>query len=62
VNVAPQSYATRTSTVLLVRRDGSVLFIERDIWVLDEEGSDAKPERGKGERMFRFHIERKESA
>ena len=27
-------YATRLSTVLLVRRDGRVLFVERDIWKL----------------------------
>lgn len=34
--VPPQGevYATRLSTVVLVRRDGSVLFIERDIWKL----------------------------
>lgn len=31
-------YGTRLSTVILIRRDGSALFIERDIWKLDEEG------------------------
>jgi len=35
-------YGTRLSTVLLIRRDGSVVFIERDVWRL---GADGKPER-----------------
>ncbi len=35
-------FGTRLSTVLLIRRDGSVIFIERDIWRL---GKDGKPER-----------------
>lgn len=33
-----EKYATRLSTVILIRRDGSALFIERDIWKLDEAG------------------------
>ena len=33
-----EKYATRLSTVILIRRDGSALFIERDIWELDEAG------------------------
>lgn len=59
-------YGTRLSTVILIRRDGSVLFIERDIWRL---GEDDKPERlnyserrGEGEvkeRVFEFTLDRK---
>lgn len=29
-------YATRLSTVILVRKDGSVLYRERDVWKLTE--------------------------
>ncbi|KAF5348592.1 hypothetical protein D9756_009614 [Leucocoprinus leucothites] len=57
-------YGTRLSTVLLIRRDGSVLFIERDIWRL---GKDGKPERldyseSRGEsdvkqRVFEFKLD-----
>ncbi|KAF9451858.1 hypothetical protein P691DRAFT_806522 [Macrolepiota fuliginosa MF-IS2] len=57
-------YGTRLSTVLLVRRDGSVLLIERDIWRLGKSG---KPERlnyrekrGVGdvkERCFEFKLD-----
>ncbi|KAH8822638.1 DUF833-domain-containing protein [Flagelloscypha sp. PMI_526] len=37
---APEFYGTRLSTVILIRRDGSVLFIERDVWVLEGEQVD----------------------
>jgi len=46
-------YATRLSTVLLVRRDGRALFVERDMWRLDEDG---KPVKGGEERRFEFKI------
>ncbi|KAF8488578.1 NRDE protein-domain-containing protein [Gautieria morchelliformis] len=49
-------YATRLSTVLLIRKTGEVLFIERDVWL---SGTDAKPEMYKDEsheRKFRFHL------
>jgi uncharacterized protein with NRDE domain len=56
----PDYFATRLSTVLLVRRTGEVLFIERDVWL---SGTDAKPElveRIPGdtshERRFRFPV------
>ncbi|KAJ3574137.1 hypothetical protein NP233_g1961 [Leucocoprinus birnbaumii] len=59
-------YGTRLSTVLLVRRDDSVLFVERDIWRL---GKDGKPERldygeSRGEseikqRVFEFKLDLK---
>ena len=49
-------YGTRLSTVILVRRDGQAVFVERDIWKL---GSDGKPVKGdwpKGDRIHRFHL------
>ncbi|RPD62580.1 DUF833-domain-containing protein [Lentinus tigrinus ALCF2SS1-6] len=49
-------YGTRLSTVLLIRRDGSVTFIERDIWTLDESGAVVKRDLGH-DRVFRFQIE-----
>ena len=53
----PSHYATRLSTVLLIRRTGEVLFVERHLWLL---GTDAKPELAKQdeyhERNFRFQV------
>lgn len=49
-------YGTRLSTVLLIRRDGSVTFIERDIWTLDESGAVVKRDSGH-DRVFQFQIE-----
>jgi len=48
-------YGTRLATVLLVRKDGQVLFIERDMWELGPDGVPfrADPPR---ERKFRFRI------
>ncbi|EPQ54630.1 DUF833-domain-containing protein [Gloeophyllum trabeum ATCC 11539] len=52
---APEFYGTRLSTVILIRRNGDVLFIERDIWGL---GSDEKPWKADPgtQRVFRFQI------
>lgn len=55
-NAPPEFYGTRLSTVLLVRRDGSVLFIERDIWTLDSEGNVMRGEASR-DRVFRFRIQ-----
>lgn len=59
-NDAPAYYGTRLSTVLLVRKDGEALFIERDIWEL----VDGKPERPDPptERRFQFKLDVKSSA
>jgi len=35
----PDLYGTRLAQVLLVRRDGRVTYIERDIWALDGTGA-----------------------
>lgn len=48
-------YGTRLSTVILVRRDGSALFVERDIWTLNEEGHAVKADRT-SQRTFRFRL------
>jgi uncharacterized protein with NRDE domain len=37
-------YATRTATVLLIRRDGLVRWWERDIYVLSEQGEPTQGE------------------
>lgn len=59
-NDTPAYYSTRLSTVLLVRKDGEVLFIERDIWGL----VNGKPERPDPptERRFQFKLDVKSSA
>ena len=49
-------YGTRLSTVLLVRRDGHVLFIERDIWRLDNEGNVVRGD-PRESRVFRFWLD-----
>jgi hypothetical protein len=48
-------YGTRVTTVILVREDGQVTFVERDIFVQDEQGEAVK---GKDERRFNFAAER----
>jgi hypothetical protein len=50
----PRYYGTRLSTILLVKKDGSVVFIERDIWKLvDGKPSLAAPT---SQRTFRFEL------
>ncbi|KAF8510511.1 DUF833-domain-containing protein [Hysterangium stoloniferum] len=57
----PNYFATRLATVLLVRRNGEALFIERDVWVTREDSSMelVEPTAGdeKHERRFRFQLE-----
>ncbi|EIW73109.1 hypothetical protein TREMEDRAFT_42185 [Tremella mesenterica DSM 1558] len=45
-------YGTRLSTVILVRDDATVVFVERDVSMLSEDGREAI--KGKGERRFEF--------
>ncbi|KAI0030994.1 DUF833-domain-containing protein [Vararia minispora EC-137] len=47
-----RAYGTRVSSVMLVRRDGSALFVERDRWVAGERGAND----GGGERRFQFSV------
>ncbi|KAI0086943.1 DUF833-domain-containing protein [Irpex rosettiformis] len=49
-------YGTRLSTVILVRRDGSALFIERDVWKFDSEGQIKKGDWPKEDRVHRFQL------
>jgi len=47
-------YATRLSTILLVKKDGNASFIERDIWQLvDGKAVRADPQ---SQRVFRFQV------
>lgn len=49
-------YATRLSTVLLVGRDGQVLFVERDIWTLEQ--NKVTRSEPPSQRVFRFQLEK----
>lgn len=51
----PEYYGTRLSTVLLVRKDGRVVFVERDIWQLDSDGRVARGD-PRHDRSFRFQL------
>ncbi|KAI0819237.1 DUF833-domain-containing protein [Trametes gibbosa] len=54
----PNYYGTRLSTVILIRRDGTALFIERDIWTLDDDEHRRVVQGDPGrDRVFRFQIE-----
>ena len=59
-NDVPAYNGTRLSTVMLVRKDGGVLFIERDIWELVD-GHPEKPD-PPTERVFQFKLDIKSSA
>jgi len=58
-SVAP--YGTRLSTVLLVRNNGQVLFIERDIWKLGDAGVPVKSD-PPTERKYNFKLDIESSA
>jgi uncharacterized protein with NRDE domain len=47
-------YGTRVTTVILVRDDGEVTFVERDIFVQNERGEAV---RGSDERRFAFQAQ-----
>jgi len=60
VSIVPNDiYATRLSTVVLVKRSGEVMFIERDRWTLGEEGLPILADPS-SQRIFRFKLERDE--
>ncbi|KAH9949783.1 DUF833-domain-containing protein [Amylocystis lapponica] len=59
--VADEYYGTRLSTIIMVRRDGSVLCIERDIWTLDSDRKATKAT-AKDQRVFRFSIQSDDTA
>lgn len=49
-------YATRLSTVVLVKHSGHVLFIERDRWTLSAQGQPILADPS-SQRVFRFRLE-----
>lgn len=53
-------YGTRLSTVILVKHNGSVLFVERDIWSLDSKNKVSRGD-AKQQRVFTFNLEQKPS-
>jgi len=55
----PLFYGTRLSTVLFIRRDGQVLFIERDLWRTD--GGKLTKGDPSMQRVFRFRLDRPQS-
>ena len=58
VSARPQDlYGTRLSTVLLIRNDGSVLFIERDIWHLGQDGNPERVKHSTKQRVFEFELD-----
>ena len=50
-------YGTRLATVLLIRRDGSVPFVERDVWMLDPHGDVVKTDAKNHQRVFHFQMD-----
>jgi hypothetical protein len=52
----PDLYGTRLAQVLLVRRDGRVTYIERDIWALDGTGAAAVRASPENMRSFIFRL------
>src|ERR1700722_11008423 len=57
INNNPEPYGTRLSTLLLIRKDGSVLFIERDVYKFDDETRKTTLVDPPTERVFRFMLE-----
>lgn len=51
-------YATRLATVILVRRNGVVVFVERDVWFTNDNAERVLGEPGKAkyDRRYTFQI------
>ena len=52
----PNLYGTRLAQVILVRRDGRVMYIERDIWALDGAGAAVRASAKENTRSFIFRL------
>ncbi|KAG8725407.1 hypothetical protein FRC11_001832 [Ceratobasidium sp. 423] len=51
-------YGTRLTSVLIVRRDGQVIFVERDVWVQKKEAGEPEKSLDTGSRRrFEFQLE-----
>jgi len=55
LHIANELYATRLSTVVLVKRSGDVLFVERDRWQTTEQGRPTLADPS-SQRAFRFKL------
>ncbi|KAK0504365.1 NRDE protein-domain-containing protein [Armillaria luteobubalina] len=55
LSIEGRMYGTRLSTVLLVRKNGEALFIERDIWKLDPDGTVTRAPPS-SQRLYRFQL------
>jgi len=53
----PELYGTRLSTVLIIRRNGEGLFIERDAWKLAADGKIIKGDDPRSDRIYRFQLQ-----
>lgn len=49
-------YGTMLSTVILIKRNGEVLFIERDVWGRDPDGMPMRSTDHSTDRLFRFNL------
>jgi len=49
-------YGTRLAQVVLVRRDGLVTYVERDVWVLDNKGVPVQSSAVDNMRSFTFTV------
>lgn len=56
--ISSRYYATRLATVILVRRNGEVVFVERDVWFTDNnaERELGEPGETKYDRRYTFQI------
>ena len=50
------AYGTMLSTVILVKRNGEVLFVERDIWGHGPDGIPVRSADRSADRIFRFEL------
>lgn len=52
----PITYGTRLSTVILVKRNGEVFFVERDIWGPGPDGAPVRSIDRSTDRVFKFNL------
>ena len=50
------AYGTMVSTVILIKRNGEVLFVERDVWGRGPDGTPIKSTDHSTDRVFRFKL------
>ncbi|KAK0202129.1 NRDE protein-domain-containing protein [Desarmillaria ectypa] len=57
ISIEGKMYGTRLSTVLLVGRDGRVLFVEQDVWKLDHDSGGVTRSGLESQRLHRFQLD-----